>query len=136
MTLDTTMEKAGGEMPRSLNQSFLATRHDSQGTLLSVHKWWSLRRSPRDRGPTRQMPWAEEGSPPSEEGKFSQEVLNGAQEIRASQVSAIAEGLESREWGWIWFIDGGFFHVLNMRGQGCGSGMGSKSMNIALRPNS
>ncbi|EPQ14370.1 Copper-transporting ATPase 2 [Myotis brandtii] len=80
------MEKAGGEMPRSPDQSFLATRHDSQGTLLSVHKWWSLRRSPRDRGPTRQMPLEEEGSPPSEEGKFSLEVLNGTQEIRSSQI--------------------------------------------------
>ncbi|XP_059540525.1 copper-transporting ATPase 2 isoform X2 [Myotis daubentonii] len=80
------MEKAGGEMPRSPDQSFLATRHDSQETLLSVHKWWSLRRSPRDRGPTRQMPLEEEGSPPSEEGKFSLEVLNGTQEIRSSQI--------------------------------------------------
>lgn len=97
MTLDTAMEKAGGEMPGNPDQSFLAALHGSQGTLLSVHKWWSLRRSLRDRGPTRQMPLEEKRSPLSEEGKFSQEVLNGTQEIRSTQVSAIAEGLKSQE---------------------------------------
>lgn len=85
--MDTAMEKAGGEMPGNPDQSFLAT----------LHKWWSLRRSPRDRDPTRQMPLEEIGSPQSEEGKFSQEVLNGTQEICSNQVSAIAEGLKSQE---------------------------------------
>lgn len=84
-------------MPGSPDQAFLATLQDSQVTLLSVHKRWSFRRSPGARASNRPMPMEEEGSPPSEEGEFSQKVLNGTQEISSSQVGAIAEGLKSQE---------------------------------------
>ena len=39
----------------------------------------------------------EECPPPSEEGEFSQKVLNGSEEISSKQVSGVAEGLTSQE---------------------------------------
>lgn len=95
VTVDTAMEKAGGEMPASPKQSFLAALCDSRVTLLSVYKRWSFRRSPGASDSTRPAPLEEEGSLPLEEGEFSQKVLNGTQEISSNQVSAIAEGLKS-----------------------------------------
>lgn len=90
MTADTAMEKAGGDMPGSPEPSFLATLGDPQVTLVSVHKRWSFRRNPGTGGSTRPVT-------SEEEGEFSQKVLNGTRGIRSNQVSAIAEGLKSRE---------------------------------------
>ncbi|ELK15223.1 copper-transporting ATPase 2 isoform X4 [Pteropus alecto] len=80
------MEKAGGEMPASPKQSFLATLGDSRVTLLSVYKRWSFRRSPGASDSTRPAPLEEEGSLPLEEGEFSQKVLNGTREISSNQI--------------------------------------------------
>lgn len=96
--MDAAMEKTGSETRRSPEQSFLVTLCDSQVTLLSVHKRWSFRRSPGAQSSTRPLPLGEEGSLPSEEGHFSQKVLNGTRKITSSQVSAIAEGLKSQDW--------------------------------------
>ena len=124
------MDNAGGEPPRSPKQSFLATLRDSQVMLLSVRRWWSFRRSPAARGAPRPTS-LEEGSSPAEEGEFSQQVLNGTQEIRSSQVSAFAAGVKSQGGGgWTQFTDRGSFHPR----VGCGSGVGREGMNAALRP--
>lgn len=88
MTVDTAMEEAGGETPRSPEPSFLATLGDPQVTLVSIHKRWSFRRNAGARGSTRPVT-------SEEEGEFSQKVLNGTRGIRSNQVSAVAEGLKS-----------------------------------------
>lgn len=88
------MEKAGGEVPQNLKQSFLATLSDPQVTLLSVHKRWSLKRSPGARGSARMVSLEEEGSFQSEKAEFPQRVLNGTR-VSSSQVNAIAEGLNA-----------------------------------------
>ena len=97
MTVNTAMERAGGQTPGSPEPSFLVTLGDPQVTLLSVHKRWSFRRSPRATGSTRPVISAEERSPPSEKGEFSQKVLTRTQEVSSKQVSAVGEGLKSQE---------------------------------------
>ncbi|XP_006154287.1 copper-transporting ATPase 2 isoform X2 [Tupaia chinensis] len=80
------MEKARGEVPQNSEQSFLATLSDPRVTLLSVHKCWSFRKNPGDKGSARPVFLPEEGSSPSEEGEIPQRVLNGAQEMSSSQI--------------------------------------------------
>ncbi|XP_064442213.1 copper-transporting ATPase 2 isoform X2 [Mirounga angustirostris] len=79
VTVDTAMEEAGGETPRSPEPSFLATLGDPQVTLVSVHKRWSFRRNSGARGSTRPVT-------SEEEGEFSQKVLNGTRGIRSNQI--------------------------------------------------
>lgn len=117
MTVDIAMEKAGGETPGSPEPSFLVTLGDPRVTLVSVHKRWSFRRNPGTRGSA--GPVTSE-----EEGEFSQKVLNGTRGIRSNQVSAIAEGLESRGGGWTGLADGGFSCVPRVRAQGGTAGLG------------
>ncbi|XP_007193764.2 copper-transporting ATPase 2 [Balaenoptera acutorostrata] len=80
------MERAGGQTPGSPEPSFLVTLGDPQVTLLSVHKRWSFRRSPRATGSSRPVISAEERSPPSEKGEFSQKVLTRTQEVSSKQI--------------------------------------------------
>ncbi|KAK2489964.1 hypothetical protein MC885_006374 [Smutsia gigantea] len=68
------MEGAGAKTTWVPEQSFLATLGDPRVTLRSVHKRWSLRRSPRARGPTRPVTSEWGGSRPTEKGESSQEV--------------------------------------------------------------
>ncbi|XP_059234011.1 copper-transporting ATPase 2 isoform X1 [Mustela nigripes] len=79
VTVDTAMEEAGGETPRSPEPSFLATLGDPQVTLVSVHKRWSFRRNPGARGSSRPVT-------SEEEGECSQKVLNGTRGIRSNQI--------------------------------------------------
>ncbi|XP_055282145.1 copper-transporting ATPase 2 isoform X3 [Moschus berezovskii] len=80
------MEKAGDQTPGNPEPSSLATLGDPQVTLLSVHKRWSFKRSPGTGGSSRPV-ISEENCPPlSEEGEFSQKVLNGSEEISSKQI--------------------------------------------------
>ncbi|XP_061290672.1 copper-transporting ATPase 2 isoform X2 [Bos javanicus] len=80
------MERAGDETPGNPEPSSLATLGDPQVTLLSVHKRWSFKRSPGTGGSSRPVISEEECPPPSEEGEFSQKVLNGSEEISSKQI--------------------------------------------------
>ncbi|XP_040304259.1 copper-transporting ATPase 2 isoform X2 [Herpailurus yagouaroundi] len=90
MTVDTAMEKAGGDTPGSPEPSFLATLGDPQVTLVSVHKRWSFRRNPGTGGSTRPVT-------SEEEGEFSQKVLNGTRGIRSNQILS-KHSLPARVW--------------------------------------
>ncbi|KAF4025618.1 hypothetical protein G4228_017598 [Cervus hanglu yarkandensis] len=80
------MERAGDQTPGNPKPSSLATLGDPQVTLLSVHKRWSFKRSPGTGGSSRPVISEEECPPPSEEGEFSQKVLNGSEEISSKQI--------------------------------------------------
>ncbi|XP_059748203.1 copper-transporting ATPase 2 isoform X2 [Bos taurus] len=80
------MERAGDQTPGNPEPSSLATLGDPQVTLLSVHKQWSFKRSPGTGGSSRPVISEEECPPPSEEGEFSQKVLNGSEEISSKQI--------------------------------------------------
>ncbi|XP_069457540.1 copper-transporting ATPase 2 isoform X4 [Ovis canadensis] len=80
------MERAGDQTPRNPEPSSLATLGDPQVTLLTVHKRWSFKRSPGTGGSSRPVISEEECPPPSEEGEFSQKVLNGSEEISSKQI--------------------------------------------------
>ncbi|XP_043433992.1 copper-transporting ATPase 2 isoform X2 [Prionailurus bengalensis] len=90
VTVDTAMEKAGGDTPGSPEPSFLATLGDPQVTLVSVHKRWSFRRNPGTGGSTRPVT-------SEEEGEFSQKVLNGTRGIRSNQILP-KHSLPARVW--------------------------------------
>ncbi|XP_045331018.1 copper-transporting ATPase 2 isoform X3 [Leopardus geoffroyi] len=90
VTVDTAMEKAGGDTPGSPEPSFLATLGDPQVTLVSVHKRWSFRRNPGTGGSTRPVT-------SEEEGEFSQKVLNGTRGIRSNQILS-KHSLPARVW--------------------------------------
>ena len=95
--MNAAMERAGDQTPGNPEPSSLATLGDPQVTLLSVHKQWSFKRSPGTGGSSRPVISEEECHPPSEEGEFSQKVLNGSEEISSKQVSGVVEGLTSQE---------------------------------------
>lgn len=95
--MNTAMERAGDQAPGNPEPSSLATLGDPQVTLLTVHKRWSFKRSPGTGSSSRPVISEEECPPPSEEGEFSQKVLNGSEEISSKQVSGVAEGLTSQE---------------------------------------
>ncbi|KAM7237856.1 hypothetical protein CapIbe_010814 [Capra ibex] len=80
------MERAGDQTPGNPELSSLATLGDPQVTLLTVHKRWSFKRSPGTGGSSRPVISEEECPPPSEEGEFSQKVLNGSEEISSKQI--------------------------------------------------
>ena len=88
--VNAEMERAGDQTPENPDPSSLATLGDPQVTLLSVHKRWSFKRSPGTGGSSRPVISEEECPPPSEEGEFSQKVLNGSEEISSKQVSGVA----------------------------------------------
>ncbi|XP_021113465.1 copper-transporting ATPase 2 isoform X2 [Heterocephalus glaber] len=80
------MEKAKNEAPQDPEQSFLATLSDPQVTLLSIHKWWSFRRSPGARALARPVS-SEEGAHSSPSGReFPRGALNGTCEMSSHQI--------------------------------------------------